>query len=543
MKFGAVPVDQALGATLAHSVRAGDQKLRKGLVLDAEHIAALRTAGKTEVVVARLAPDDLDEDAAARQIAARIMTGARNDMRVTEPFTGRVNLISERAGVLRLDAAAINRMNAVDPALTVATLPDYARVAPGTMLATVKVIPYAVPRASVEAAANALGPDTLAVSPWQIREAALILTETDALSPKLLDKGADVVRTRLAALDVDLTEVAQVPHEEGAIATALKKTKAPLRLILGASATSDPADVCPAALTLAGGHLERFGMPVDPGNLLFLGTLDGAEVVGLPGCARSPALNGADWVLERLVAGLPVTHDDIAAMGVGGLLKEIPTRPQPRALRKKQVARGAPRVAIVLLAAGQSRRMQGTDKLLCLVDGMPLLRRSAEAALGSAASEVVLVLPPNAAARRAALDGLNVRIVTAETAAAGMSESLKAGVAALTDADAAIIALADMPEVRSAHLDLLIRAFDPDQGAEICRATAPDGTPGHPVLFGKRFFESLRTLEGDQGARTVLRDGADFVRPVVLDGDAATLDLDTPEDWAAYQSIPAAPQG
>ena len=71
-------------------------------------------------------------------------------------------------------------------------------------------------------------------------------------------------------------------------------------------------------------------MPVDPGNLLFLGEYADAPVVGLPGCARSPALNGVDWVLERLSAGLPVTSDDVAAMGVGGLLKEMPGRPQPR---------------------------------------------------------------------------------------------------------------------------------------------------------------------------------------------------------------------
>ena len=88
--------------------------------------------------------------------------------------------------------------------------------------------------------------------------------------------------------------------------------------------------MAPSALRAAGGEVTRFGMPVDPGNLLFLGQLGARAVIGLPGCARSPALNGADWVLSRLVCGIPVTSADIAAMGVGGLLKEIPTRPQPR---------------------------------------------------------------------------------------------------------------------------------------------------------------------------------------------------------------------
>ena len=138
--------------------------------------------------------------------------------------------------------------------------------------------------------------------------------------------GADAVMARLDRLGIPCA-VVEVPHEAGALAGALAASDAPLRLVLTASATSDAADVGPSALLSAGGRLERVGMPVDPGNLLFLGTLGGATVIGLPGCARSPALNGADWVLERVACGVPVTSADIAGMGVGGLLGEIPTRP------------------------------------------------------------------------------------------------------------------------------------------------------------------------------------------------------------------------
>jgi molybdenum cofactor cytidylyltransferase len=130
-----------------------------------------------------------------------------------------------------------------------------------------------------------------------------------------------------------------VPHETAALAVALAEGDAPLRLVLTASATSDAGDVGPAALVAAGGRLTRFGMPVDPGNLLFLGRLGEAHVIGLPGCARSPALNGADWVLERVVCGHPPTRLDIAAMGVGGLLGEIPSRPEPRERPLRAAAR------------------------------------------------------------------------------------------------------------------------------------------------------------------------------------------------------------
>jgi len=103
-----------------------------------------------------------------------------------------------------------------------------------------------------------------------------------------------------------------------------------LILILTGSATSDEHDTAPAALRQAGGHVARFGMPVDPGNLLFYGKLGDRPVIGLPGCARSIALNGADWVLSRVVCGCPPNDTDFAQMAIGGLLKEIPTRPQPR---------------------------------------------------------------------------------------------------------------------------------------------------------------------------------------------------------------------
>jgi len=138
----------------------------------------------------------------------------------------------------------------------------------------------------------------------------------------------------LDALGVQMSDLRVVPHEVEALAAALRALEGDLALILTGSATSDSADVAPEAVRAAGGHVDRFGMPVDPGNLLFLGRQGARPVIGLPGCARSPALNGADWVLSRVACGIEVTAQDIAAMGVGGLLKEIPSRPQPRAGRR-----------------------------------------------------------------------------------------------------------------------------------------------------------------------------------------------------------------
>ena len=327
MRFGPVPVAEAEGTILAHSVQAGDRKIRKGVWLGAEHIAALTAAGLADVTVARLEAGDLHEDIAADRLAAALVPdAAAAGVSLSKAYTGRVNIKASAPGVVALEARALKAFNDVNPLITLATVPEWQQVAAGNMVGTVKVISYAVPEADVDRAC-ALARAAVRLRPVRLRTASLILTE---IPGAIADKGRDAIAGRLTALGMTLAECLEVPHETGALARAIAAARGEIVLILTGSATSDPFDVAPQALRQAGGRVERFGMPVDPGNLLFLGECNGRPVIGLPGCARSPALNGADWVLSRVVCGVPVTGADIAAMGVGGLLKEIPTRPMPR---------------------------------------------------------------------------------------------------------------------------------------------------------------------------------------------------------------------
>jgi molybdenum cofactor cytidylyltransferase len=198
----------------------------------------------------------------------------------------------------------------------------------------VKIIAYGVPGAAAAEAAR-LGAGSLRLRSAQYRSAGLVLTEFGAADARLRDKSIAAIETRLIQLGMTLAETRVTGHSTAEIGAALAGLQGEMALLLTASATSDPADVGPEGVRAAGGQITRFGMPVDPGNLLFLGEIGARPVIGLPGCARSPALNGADWVLERVACGLSVTGADIAAMGVGGLLKEIPSRPQPRRGRVK----------------------------------------------------------------------------------------------------------------------------------------------------------------------------------------------------------------
>lgn len=330
MKFGPVPLSKAEGALLAHSALLPSGKLSKGTALTAAHIAEMATTGVKEVVVARLGPHDVSENAAAGQLAQALVPEPDSaGLELTEPFTGRVNLVAKTSGIVEINARAIEAMNSVDPMITLATVPQYARVVPGMLVGTVKIISYGVGAAALARAADA-GRSGLRVRSAVHASAGLVLTEITDADARLRSKSVDAIETRLVQLGMSLAETRVTAHRAQDIGAALADIAGEMTLLLTASATSDIQDVGPSGVRVAGGQVERFGMPVDPGNLLFLGAIGARPVIGLPGCARSPALNGADWVLERVACGVPVSGADIAAMGVGGLLKEIPSRPQPR---------------------------------------------------------------------------------------------------------------------------------------------------------------------------------------------------------------------
>jgi molybdenum cofactor cytidylyltransferase len=267
-------------------------------------------------------------------------------------------------------------------------------------------------------------------------------------------------------------------------------------------------------------------MPVDPGNLLLIGNAGGVPVLGAPGCARSPVENGFDWVLMRLLAGLKVTRAELTGMGVGGLLMEIVTRPQPRA---KPDIEGNRNVAAIILAAGRSTRMGGPNKLLAELGAKKLVRIATEQALASKASDIVVVTGHQAELVEKALEGLKVRFVRNPDFAGGLASSVKAGIAAVPEhADGAVICLGDMPLIDADLIDRLIDTFAPDRGNLIV-VPAADGRRGNPVLWSRRFFNELMTLDGDIGARHLIAKHAEAVAEVPVDGQSAFLDIDTPQ--------------
>ena len=549
MIFGDTPLGEAEGAILAHSVRLGSIGFKKGRRLSAEDLAALGRAGIETVTAARLEAGDVPEDDAAGAVAAAILG---EGLTASAAFTGRANLVVGRRGVLVVERARLDALNRVEEAITVATLMPFELVEPRQMAATVKVIPFAVPGEALErclAAARA-GPGPLVrVAALRPRPVGLVQTSLAGMKESLLDKTKAAVDARLAALDCAPADELRCAHGEAEVARAIETLigrGAEMVLVSGASAIVDRRDVVPAGILRAGGAIDHFGMPVDPGNLILIGHIEATPVLGLPGCARSPKVNGFDWVLQRLIADLAVGRDEVMGMGAGGLLKEIPARPLPRAAAVEAVeapaaaAARAPRIAAVVLAAGQSRRMGPANKLLAEVDGKAMVAHAVEQALASRAAPVVVVTGHQRKAVEAALHGLDVQFVHNPDYARGLSASLHRGLAAVPgEAEGVVVCLGDMPRVEAAAIDRLIAAFDPLEGRAVCVPTW-GGKRGNPVLFARRFLAEMQEIEGDTGARHLIGEYPEVVCEVAMDetgaGQGVLVDVDTPEALAALKS-------
>jgi molybdenum cofactor cytidylyltransferase len=540
MKFGPVPLDHARGGIMAHSQRVGETMIRKGALLDDAALAALRDAGRTEVVCAILEPGDVPEDIAADRLATPLVSPLIARSRAA---TGRVNLSAEVPGLLRVRTGMIDQLNSIDETLTIGTLPDYAVVAPKDLIATIKIIPFSVP-GTVLTVAETLARQNgspLTLHPFRHLRVGLVATELPGLKDSTTDKTIAVTEQRITQLTGSLLPPVRCPHDEASVAQALEgllAAGADMLLVVGASAVLDRRDVGPAGIVRAGGEIVHFGMPVDPGNLICVGRIGDVPALVLPGCARSPKLNGIDFILTRLFAGLKVTSADIMRMGVGGLLKEFDNRPLPRekapaTLRSGAAPRSAPTIAAIVLAAGRSRRMAPHNKLLVTDKaGKTMIARVVDNVLSSNARPILVVTGHQADQVEHALAGRPVRYVHAPDYAQGLAESLKAGIAAVPpECAGAVVCLGDMPLVTGRMIDRLLAMYDPDEGRSIVLPTFR-GKQGNPMIWDRKYFAEILAIAGDSGARFLVGKHAETVAEVEMADDAVLRDFDTTESLA-----------
>ena len=544
MKFSEYHLDDALGAILAHSLRLPNKSLKKGTVLTDSDLSFLKEYGYEKIVCAKLEEGDLNEDVAAAELAT-LIAGA--NLVKGNAFTGRCNLFSETSGLVVFNPLYLDRFNSVHESITLGTVAPFQNVSKGQMIATLKIIPFAIPskllrkiKANEEDFKNLLH-----VAPYPDKKVTLIQSRLPGTKETVLNSTLEATSFRLQNLGIlDLNE-ARCNHDQNSLSELIiqaVKEEAELILISGASAVVDRRDVVPAAIEHAGGKIRHFGMPVDPGNLLLLGSIEDIDVIGIPGCARSPKLNGFDWVLQRLLANIPLESVDIMRMGSGGLLKDIITRPLPRAKASQpdqsliRTDPGFEKIHAAILAGGQSKRMGTENKLLVPINGKPMVVLASETITASKANSVTVITGFEDQKIKEAIQNSNIHFAHNKNFQYGISSSVVTAVkSAPEDCSAILIGLGDMPNITVSHINQLIDAYNPLEGRAICVPTWK-GKRGNPVLWARRFFPEMLLLKGDFGAKELMGKYAELVVEVEMNDNGIVIDIDTPEALEAFRN-------
>ena len=323
MKLIETLIEDAIGGVLIHNIAdaQGHKALNKGHRLNTDDVAKLRALGKTSVMVGIFEASDVGENDAATRIANAVTSDNISQSSVSG---GRINLYSTVRGILMVEANALMQLNVLD-GITIATIASNQVVAPQKMVATIKTIGLAIAEnvlQSVEQIARQT-PDIIGVRELRAAHVAVILTGSAEARVRVEKTFLPALHGRVVELGSQVVSDEYVEHDASAIADAIVRAKnlnADCVILAGETSIMDMGDVTPRGILQAGGKIELYGAPVEPGNLLLLAYIDNLPIVGAPGCVKSRDTNVVDLVLPRLLAGERVTKHDVIALANGGLL-------------------------------------------------------------------------------------------------------------------------------------------------------------------------------------------------------------------------------
>ncbi len=324
MKFKKVLTTKAINKILAHNVLLDKAILKKGEVLSNANIISLINNNINKVTTISIDENDVMENDAALKIA-KLLSGS--NIIITNVSNGRANLYSQKDGLLVAEKKIVTKLNLLSSEIVISTLSPNHIVKKGQLIGNVKIIPYAVNKKILkkfsELDDQCLG--FLSINPIAIKKISLIITKENNTNVKIIKKIEREIKNRLDNFGIKITRKDIISHDADILVTILKKhmsSQSELILIYGATSIVDIKDIVPASIKSLKGDILSFGIPVDPGNLLLLGSIANKKIIGVPGCAKSPKINGFDWILEYAICKKEITKRTIAAMGSGGLLRE-----------------------------------------------------------------------------------------------------------------------------------------------------------------------------------------------------------------------------
>ena len=536
MKILGLDPEESLGSVIAQTYNLPGKTISKGTFVTSEIVDYFKEFDVQTILCAVPANGDIHEDEAAEAISNAI---DKNQIYVEKASTGRVNFKSQSLCLVRYERALIREVNLVDESIAFSIVEHNQLLAKNDLIATLKIIPFFTQKKYVDQVISILAKNELfKTHSLNKKKVSLIQTSFEWQKKSMFKATSNVTRNRLEALDCSLNEEKLICHDYKALCSEIRSSTGSgidILLISGASAITDRSDYIPKAILSEGGEIIQYGLAVDPGNLLLIGKVGNTTVIGMPGCARSPKLNGFDWVLQLLMADIPISREELAEMGAGGLLMEIASRPLPRALAKS-VSKREKKVMGVILAAGNSTRMGKDYKLLRNIGDAPLIRNTAIEMLKSDLDSCSIVLGYQSDKVADVIKDLNVNLILNPLWKEGQASSLRAAINTLdsTYSDL-LIMLGDLPGIKSIHINSIIEEHLLTDNRK-SKITIPSfkGQKGNPVIWGRSFIDDLSNLEGDVGGRTLFSEHPAAINILEMDDPWVVKDIDTPEDFENF---------
>ena len=536
MKIKSLGPQDSIGAVLAQTYNLPGKVISKGTFVTNEFVGYFKTGNVKTILCAVPEEGDIHEDEAAEAISSAI---DKNHIYADKASTGRVNFKSQSLCLVRYDRDFIKEVNLVDESIAFSIVEHNQLLAEGDLIATLKIIPFFMQKKYVDRVIKILAKDELfKIHSLKKKEVTLIQTCFEWQKKSIFTATSNVTKARLEALGCSLKKEKLINHDYDTLRAIIRssvKNEPEILLVSGASAITDRSDYIPKAILSEGGEIIQYGLAVDPGNLLLIGKVGNTTVIGMPGCARSPKLNGFDWVLQLLMADIPVVKEELADMGAGGLIMEIASRPLPRALAKS-VNKREKKIMGVILAAGNSTRMGKDNKLLKNIDGSPLIRNIALEITKSDLDSCSIVLGYQSDKVADVVKDLNINLILNPLWKEGQASSLKAALNSLTSSYSdLLIMLGDLPGIKSGHINRIIEEHLSSENRR-SKITIPSfkGEKGNPVIWGRSFFHDLSNLEGDVGGRALFGQHPAAINLIEMDESAVVTDNDTPEDFENF---------
>ncbi len=536
MKILGLDPQESLGSVIAQTYNLPGKTISKGTFMTSGIVDYFKEGDVQNILCAVPDNDDIHEDEAANIISNAI---DRSQLYTESASTGRVNFKSRSLCLVRYERELIKEVNLVDESIAFSIVEHNQLLAKNDLIATLKIIPFFTQKKYIDQVIAILAKNELfKTHRLNKKEVSLIQTSFEWQKKSMFKATSNVTRNRLEALDCSLNEEKLIRHDFEVLRSEIRssiESGIDILLISGASAIIDRSDYIPKAILSEGGEIIQYGLAVDPGNLLLIGKVGNTTVIGMPGCARSPKLNGFDWVLQLLMADIPINREELADMGAGGLLMEIASRPLPRALAKSVSKRGK-KVMGVILAAGNSTRMGKDNKLLRNIGTAPLIRNTAIEMLKSDLDTCSIVLGYQSDKVADVIKDLNINLILNPLWKEGQASSLRAAINSLdsTYSDL-LIMLGDLPGIKSSHINSIIEEHLLTDNRK-SKITIPSfkGQKGNPVIWGRSFFHDLSNLEGDVGGRTLFSEHPAAINILEMDEPWVVKDADTPEDFEKF---------